>query len=602
MFTVFRKLHALLNPQERRRATWLLLLILGAALVEVVGVASVMPFVAVLSNPQVVESNAYLGILYEWFGFKERRSFMIVLGATVLIVFVASLALKALSTYAILRFSNMRSHAFSYRLLSGYMARPYVFFLGRNTADLSKTLFSEVNEVINGVVLPALKLLSGCIVAALVISLLFMVEPLLTLVVGAVLGGSFFGVYLLSRKTLKRFGKQRVAANTQRYVLANEALNGNKELRLLGREHSYLKRFEKASETFARNQAASKAMGDIPQFAIQAIAFGGILILVLYLMGRYGGLQEAMPVIALYAFAGYRLMPAFQEIFKNSTQLRFYHAALDSLHKDLTDAALVSSTVAPRPEESAQADRLQGDIELLNITFRYPGVEQTVINGLSLKIKAGSSVAFVGSTGAGKSTLVDLILGLLTPHSGEIRVAGRQLEASNLRSWQRNIGYVPQSIYLADSTVAENIAFGIPSDQIDYAAVERAARAAHIHEFIRDQLPEGYRTSIGERGIRLSGGQRQRIGIARALYRDPYVVVFDEATSALDNATEAAVMEAINELAGRKTVILIAHRLSTVKRCDAIFVLSRGRLDGVGTYDELIENNEAFSRMASGKA
>lgn len=601
MFTVFKKLYALLNHQERRRAALLFLLMLGAALVEVVGVASVMPFVAVLSNPQVVESNAYLSSLYEWSGIQGTRSFMFVLGALVLVVFVSSLTLKALSAYSILRFSNMRSHAFSYRLLAGYMAKPYTFFLGRNTADLSKTLFSEVSEVINGILLPALKIVSGCIVALLVISLLFIVEPLLTLVVGAVLGGSFFGVYVLSRKALKRLGKQRVAANAQRFVLATEALNGNKELRLLGREHSYLKRFEKASETFARHQAASKAMGDIPQYAIQAIAFGGILVLILYLMGRYGGLQEAMPVIALYAFAGYRLLPAFQEIFKNSTQLRFYHAALDSLHADLSDVALSPDDVK-HIESSSDVGRLKGNIELQNLTFRYPGVENAVINDLSLKIDAGSCIAFVGSTGAGKSTVVDLILGLLTPEAGKIQVAGQPLDAQNLRGWQRNIGYVPQSIYLADATVAENIAFGIPYEQIDHAAVERAACAAHIHEFISTQLPEGYRTGIGERGVRLSGGQRQRIGIARALYHDPDVVVFDEATSALDNATEAAVMEAVNELAGSKTVILIAHRLSTVKRCDAIFILTHGRLSGVGTYDELIANNEAFNRMASGKA
>lgn len=600
MFTVFKKLHALLNHQERRRAALLFVLMLGAALVEVVGVASVMPFVAVLSNPDVVESNAYLARLYEWSGIQEIRSFMIALGALVLAVFVSSLALKALNAYSILRFSNMRSHAFSYRLLAGYMAKPYTFFLGRNTADLSKTLFSEVNEVINGILLPALKMVSGCIVALLVISLLFVVEPLLTLVVGAVLGGSFFGVYVLSRKALKRLGRQRVAANTQRFVLANEALNGNKELRLLGRERSYLERFEKASETFARHQAASKAMGDIPQFAIQAIAFGGILVLILYLMGRYGGLQEAMPVIALYAFAGYRLLPAFQEIFKNSTQLRFYHAALDSLHADLSEVGFAPT--ARHIDNCSLTTRLNGDIELHGLTFRYAGAEQPVISNLELKIKAGSCVAFVGSTGAGKSTIVDLILGLLSPEAGELRVAGQPLDEKNLRSWQRNIGYVPQSIYLADTTVAENIAFGIPYEQIDHEAVERAARAAHIHEFISTQLPEGYRTGIGERGVRLSGGQRQRIGIARALYHDPDVVVFDEATSALDNATEAAVMEAVNELAGSKTVILIAHRLSTVKRCDAIFVLEKGRLNGVGTYDELIKNNEAFSRMASGKA
>lgn len=600
MISIYKKLRSLLDEKERRRAGWLFLLMLATAFVEVFGVASVMPFVAVLANPQVVETNRYLAQAYQFSGITEPRAFMLVLGTVVLVVFVTSLALKALTTYAVLRFSNMRSHAFTYRLLTGYMAQPYTFFLGRNTADLSKTLFSEVNEVINGVLLPALKVLSGFIVALLIISLLFAVEPLLTLVVGVVLGGSFFGVYLLSRRLLKKLGKQRVAANTQRFVLANEALNGNKELRLLGREHSYLRRFERASWAFASHQSASKALGDVPQYAIQAIAFGGILVLVLYLMGRHGSLQEAMPLIALYAFAGYRLLPAFQEIFKNSTQLRFYHAALDSLHDDLSAVQQAPSS-APRKASNEGEALLNGDIQLRKVTYRYPGVERPVIDGVSLNIRSGSSVAFVGSTGAGKSTVVDLILGLLTPEQGIISVAGQPLDVNNLQAWQRNIGYVPQSIYLADATVAENIAFGIPPEEIDHAEVKRAARAAHIHEFIDAQLPEGYRTEIGERGIRLSGGQRQRIGIARALYHDPDVVVFDEATSALDNATEAAVMEAVNELAGRKTVILIAHRLSTVKRCDAIYLLSHGRLGGVGTYDELMNSSETFNAMVSGK-
>ncbi|MGN2624129.1 ABC transporter ATP-binding protein [Stutzerimonas balearica] len=601
MFEVYKKLNALFNQQERRKVELLFLLMLGAALVEVVGVASVMPFVAVLSNPAVVETNPYLAALYQWSGMQQPRTFMVILGTVVLVVFVTSLALKALTAYCVLRFSSMRAHAFSYRLLAGYMAKPYIFFLGRNTADLSKALFSEVQEVINGVLLPALKMTSGCIVAVLVITLLFVVEPVLTLVVGAVLGGSFFCVYVLSRRLLKRLGQQRVEANRQRFVLANEALNGNKELRLLGRERSYLERFEKASFAYASHQSASKALGDVPQYAIQAIAFGGVLVLVLYLMAQYGGLQQAMPMIALYAFAGYRLLPAFQEIFKNSTQLRFYHAALDSLHADLFSVPQASTEDA-KVAFDAGMERLRGDVELCQVTFHYPDVDRPVIEDLSLKIASGSCVAFVGSTGAGKSTVVDLILGLLDPTAGEVRVAGRALNVESVSAWQRNIGYVPQSIYLADATVAENIAFGIPYHEIDQAAVERAAQAAHIHEFISAHLPEGYRTGIGERGIRLSGGQRQRIGIARALYHDPDVVVFDEATSALDNATEAAVMEAVNELAGSKTVILIAHRLSTVKRCDTIYMLNLGRLSGMGSYDELIKTNEAFNRMASGNA
>ncbi len=600
MFEIFSKLASLLDRSGRRRVGALFLLMLGAAFVEVLGVASVMPFVAVLANPDVVQNNPYLARAYDALGFQAPRAFLVALGSAVLTVFVSSLALKAVNTYAILRFSSMRSHVFAYRLLAGYMAKPYTFFLGRNTADLSKTLFSEVGEVINGVMLPALKIISGGIVALFVVSLLFFVEPLLTLVVGGVLGGSFLVIYWSSRRLLKRLGTLRTQANKQRFILANEALNGNKELRLLGREHAYLDRFEKVSYKFARYQALSKALGDIPQFAIQGIAFGGVLLLVLYLIGRYGGFQEAMPLIALYAFAGYRLLPAFQEIFKNSTQLRFYHAALDSLHGDLASIPSQPETILARRLPSIQ--RLTGEIMLDCVHFRYPGADRPTIEGLSLSIPLGACVAFVGSTGAGKSTVVDLILGLLSPERGELRVAGQPLTGENLHRWQKALGYVPQSIYLADATVAENIAFGIAPDNIDQQAVERAAKAAHIHEFIAGQLSEGYATGIGERGIRLSGGQRQRIGIARALYHDPAVVVFDEATSALDNATEAAVMEAVNELAGQKTVILIAHRLSTVKRCDVIYLLDQGCLSGAGTYDELAANNETFKRMVMGTA
>lgn len=571
------------------------LLMLGTAFLEMAGVASIMPFVGVLASPGIVENNQYLAMMNQWLGFENPRDFLVFLGAIVLALFVSSLAFKALAAYAVLRFSNMRSHAFSYRLLSGYLSQPYSFFLGRNTADLSKTLFSEVNEVINGGLIPALKVMSGSIVSVMIIVLLLFVEPLLTLVVGVVLGGAFASVYLVSRRYLQRIGKQRVAANQQRFRLANEALNGIKELRLMGREPSYLKRFHDASERFASYQASSKAMGDIPNFAIQGIAFGGVLVLVLYLMNRHGGLEGALPLIALYAFAGYRLLPAFQEIFKNSTQLRFYGAALDSLHADLASMPHSSPIEQGRDKQL----RLNGDIHLEDVCFQYASAAKPALSNLSLSIPKGASAAFVGTTGAGKSTVVDLILGLLEPGSGNIRIGPHVLQGANVQAWQRNIGYVPQTIYLADASIAANIAFGIPESQIDHQAVEKAARAAHIHDFIVGQLPDGYGTYTGERGVRLSGGQRQRIGIARALYHNPEVVVFDEATSALDNATEAAVMQAVNELKGEKTIILIAHRLSTVERCDTIFMLEHGKLCASGTYQELMSDGGAFSRLAS---
>lgn len=595
MLKTLKKIAAILRPRERVTAAWMFLLMLGSAAVEVLGVASVMPFVAVLATPGIVQSNAYLAALHQWLGVSDERTFLMILGAGVLFIFLASLALKAATTFAILRYSYARSYSFSYSLLRKYMSMPYEFFSGRNTADLNRIIFSEVNEVINGVLLPALKMLSGALIVASMFLLLLLVDPWITAVVSVALGGSFLGVYAISRRILGRLGTERAKANSRRFVTANEALSGIKELRLMGREAGYLQRFKEVSLRFARLQSTAKTIGDIPHFAIQGIAFGGILVLVLYLIGRFGTLEEAMPLIALYAFAGYRLLPAFQEMFKNGTQLRFYKAALDSLHADLTRSGGGGAKVEP-----GTGKPLQGDIAARGISYHYPGGDGPVVKNLDVVIRAGSCVAFVGSTGAGKTTVVDLLMGLLTPQAGELVVGGTVVTVTNVRAWQRNIGYVPQSIYLADASVAANIAFGIPEEEIDRLAVERAAKSAQIHDFVVSELAAGYDTEVGERGTRLSGGQRQRIGIARALYHDPDVLVFDEATSALDNATEAAVMEAVDRLAGHKTIILIAHRLTTVRRCDAIFLLSGGRLVGTGTYDELRASNEEFARMAAG--
>ena len=600
MFSVFKKISALLNPAERRRARLLFILMLVVALVEVFGVASIMPFVALLSNPEAVETNKYLAAIYAYFAFESTTQFLTILGALVFTLFLTSLALKALSTYAILTFSSMRSHAFSYRLLEGYLSSPYQFFLGRNTAELSKTLFSEVSEVVSGILMPALRLCSGGIVALMMIILLLVVEPVLTPLVGLVVGGGFAALYLFTRRYLQRIGELCVSENRARFIAANEALGGIKELRLMGREPAYLKRFGAASEQYARHQAISKATGDLPQFAIQAIVFGGALSLLIYLSMAGNKLQEALPLIALFAFAGYRLLPAFQEIFRNSTQLKFYGAALANLHRDLTLTSGYVGAQGARP--STDIVRLNGDIEVRDLSFSFPGSESNTLEGVNMRIPQGGCVGFVGTTGAGKSTMVDLILGLLEPASGSVAIAGVPLTSETLPRWQRNIGYVPQSIYLSDASVAENIAFGIEPDEIDYAAVEKAAKAAHIHEFIVDQLPEGYRTAVGERGIRLSGGQRQRLGIARALYHDPGVIVFDEATSALDNTTEAAVMEAVNELAGGKTIIMIAHRLSTVQRCSRIFLFNRGKLTAQGNYQELLSSSSEFAEMVRSSA
>jgi len=594
MLDIFKKLNALLSSRERTRAKLVFVLMLVMAFMETLGVASIMPFVAVLANPQIVETNYYISKIYNTLGFSSVDSFLFLLGILVFVLFVSSLLFKALTTYAITRFSNMRLHSMACRLLSAYLRQPYEFFLGRNTSDMGKSILSEVSQVINGVILPSMKVISGSIVAISLLGLLLIVEPLLSLGVAILLGGSYAFIYIFSRKLLKRIGEDRLLANKQRFIFLSEVLNGIKELKLLGREGAYMERFKDPSERHARHQATKNVIIALPRYAIQAVAFGGILLIVLYLIGQHESLDSALPYIALYAMAGNRLLPAFQEIFGNFSHIRFSLPVLESLYADLT---LKEKRGEPSKIKTSVPLYMKDNIRLDNVSYCYPDSGSFAIKSLSLTIPAGSSVGFAGSTGAGKSTTVDLILGLLSPSTGQILVDGQPLNSRNLRAWQDNIGYVPQSIYLADDTVAGNIAFGVSTDQIDHEALERAARTAHIHDFIVNELPHGYDTHAGERGIRLSGGQRQRLAIARALYHNPDVVVFDEATSALDNTTEAAVMEAIEDLHGSKTVILIAHRLTTVQNCDFIFYLDKGNLLASGSFGDLLKNNEQFRQM-----
>ena len=337
----------------------------------------------------------------------------------------------------------------------------------------------------------------------------------------------------------------------------------------------------------------------VPRFALEALTVGTLLSLILVLLLRNGGsISEIVPVLGVIAFSTMRLLSALQQIYHGLTSMRGASAILDQIVADFTSAP----TPVAVPNEPRPPLRLDHSLALSNVSFAYVTASGAAIRDLDLVIPAGTTVGIVGGTGAGKTTLVDLILGLLVPTAGEILVDGTTLVRENLRDWQSTLGYVPQSIFLTDDTIAANIAFGIPREEIDMAAVERAARTAALHDFVTTDLAAGYQTIVGERGVRLSGGQRQRIGIARALYRDPSLLIMDEATSALDNITERVVMEAVQRVRSEKTIILIAHRLSTVKTCDVIFLMEHGKLVAQGTYDALLAGNDAFRRMVAGEA
>jgi ABC-type bacteriocin/lantibiotic exporter with double-glycine peptidase domain len=411
------------------------------------------------------------------------------------------------------------------------------------------------------------------------------------LTVGAVLIAAYVSIYKLMSSFLSRIGSERVQANKDRFIALSEAFGAAKEVKMGGLEQAYISRFAIPAQTYAKRQASAQVVNQLPRFALETIAFGGMILLVLELKARSGNFASALPIIALYAFAAYRLMPALQQIYGAFTQLRFAGPTLDALHQDL-----MSLPPAERPPRSS-AMELKYAITLNNIQFSYPNTAQPAIKNISLRIPAHSSVGLIGATGSGKTTTVDLILGLLEAQQGTLEIDGQVINQTNRRQWQRAIGYVPQQIYLADDTVAANIAFGVAIKDINPLAVERAAKIANLHEFVMGDLSEQYQTIVGERGVRISGGQRQRIGIARALYHSPKVLILDEATSALDNLTEQAVIEAVRNLGNQITVIMIAHRLTTVKECDTIFLLDKGELKGVGTFETLTQSNALFLAM-----
>lgn len=598
MWNTLEKLSGILNSGDRKKVGLIIILMIVTAFVQTVGIASIMPFLAVLADPDLVKENSALQFVFIRLDFDSVDAFLYFLGITAFLIFTTGTILQAASNWVVTRFSQLQQYHLSRRLMADYLRRPYSFFLSRNSGDLAKTVLQETGEAVNGALLPAMQLLGHILLAATIVGLLVIAHPVLAISVAVAVSASYTAVYMLSRAWLDRTGKDRVLANRQRFTASAEAFAGAKEIRLLGRENEYLERYREPSQRLAMHQANAKLLTNLPVYAMEAIAFGGVLLVVLALMGGEGGVAHALPLIGLYGLAGKQLIPAVNKIFSAVAELRFNMPSVDNVLNDLGDR----EGSRPLPDATVTLSPLvpEHEIKVVDLTFRYAGADQPALKNVNLSIPARSTVGIVGASGAGKSTLIDLLLGLLDPAGGEIRVDDVVLGPSSIPLWQATLGYVPQHIFLADQTVAQNIALGMPENEVDQEAVERAARLANLHDFVINELPLGYKTSIGERGVRLSGGQRQRIGIARALYRDPSVLIFDEATSALDNATEQSVMDAIHNLSGQKTIFLVAHRLTTVKDCDRICVFSAGELVEAGTWAELICDGQHFKRLSAG--
>ena len=601
--SIIKKIYTILLPAERRKGYLLLLMVLIMAILDTAGVASIAPFIAVISNPDVVVSNVFLSGFYDFVGFSrvdnkpiDIEDFMFFLGVVVFITMLISTLFKAWTIYTLERYTQQCNFSLGHQLVSGYLRQPYSWFLNRHSSDIGKAILSEASAVISGALFPLMLIIAYGAVTLSIMALLFVVDPWLSMLVGSGLGGIYVITYLVLRRYLSDIGEDRVLANKERFKIVQEGFKGIKDIKIYGLENTLLGRFKGPSLRYAKHTATQHIIGKMPRFLMEILAFGGMLLVILYLMKSYDEFSEVMPILALYTLAAYKLMPSLQQVYSQITTLRFSISALNTLYDDLE--LLNQSNIEELPSEEVRPLGINQHISLSGINFQYPGQEVLAIDGISLNIPVKTTVGFVGSTGSGKTTIVDIILGLLQPNSGRIMVDNILINSKNIRAWQKTIGYVPQQIHLSDDTIAANIAFGHDSNSIDYDAVESAAKIANLHEFIVDKLPNGYRTKVGEQGVRLSGGQRQRIGIARALYYNPEVLIFDEATSALDSVTERLVMEAVHKLGQKKTIIMIAHRLSTVRECDCIFVLENGKIEGQGTFNELVKSNTRFKNMS----
>ncbi|MBL0937517.1 MAG: ABC transporter ATP-binding protein [Gemmatimonadaceae bacterium] len=587
-------LYGMLDGHERRRAFLVGAIMLVVSASEVAGVAAVLPFLSALANPAAFSQNKVV-IALGLDRFSSHPSFMLWLGTAFLAVLILSLILRGIGAWALLRFASNRNVSWSSRLLERHLHQTYPWYIQQNSSELTASVISEVDAAVTEGLMPSLQVISQALVSAFIVTTLILANPVLAFAVAATMGFAFWLVSAGFRNRLLLLGKDRIETYNERLRMAQDSFVSFKEIRLAGLESMTVARFLVPSERRAQLQVQAGMLGQIPALAMQALLFGGLLGLTLFLLATEGSISSALPIIGLYAFAAYRLMPALQRLFDELAKLRAAHHAIARVSESLR-----STTIDPDDNRALAASTFEHALDLRSVTLVYPGKVNPAVLDISLQIPAGSFVGIVGATGSGKSTLMDIILGLLPPTRGEILVDGRPLDSlAKCRAWQRNIGYVPQQIFLSDESIAANISFDSTGNSVDTEKLERAASLSCANEFI-EALPERYETGVGDRGIRLSGGQRQRIGIARALYHDPHVLVLDEATSALDNVTEGAVMSSIRHARANRTVILIAHRLSTVRSCDVIFVMEGGRLVASGSYDDLATSCGAFQLLLRG--
>jgi ABC-type multidrug transport system fused ATPase/permease subunit len=570
-----KKVFFIIGLANKKSFFLLLILILIMALIDVLGVTSIFPFIGILIYPDLIQTNSVLNFIYTQsnkFGVTNVKQFLFLFGVAVFLLIVLSILTRAVTQYIQVRYSLMCEYIIGKLLIKNYLYQPYIWFLNQHSSNLSKNILSDVQKLTNGIITPVLIIIVQSIFIFLLATILILIEPLIALSAFLVLGFSYVVIFYSIKKIIFLISLKKNTADQQRFKNISEIFGYLREIKIGGLEKLFIDIFQKHSRIYQKSDSLVQIISHLPRYFIEMIAFGGMILIVLILMVRKNDFLTIIPIISLYAFAGYRFIPAFQQVYNSIVLTASSRLILNDLYDNLVKlkSKRIINSIGIMPFKKS--------ITLNNVSFNYPGSKNAVIKNINLSIPIYSKIGIIGTSGAGKTTMIDLISGLIDPTEGTLKVDGNIINDRNKQRWQKNIGYVPQQIYLSDESIAANIALGVNQKNIDYKAVIEAAKIANIHDFVTQRLDKKYDTIVGERGARLSGGQRQRIAIARAFYHKPKVIIFDEATSSLDIHTEQLVMESVKNLKGKITIILISHRLTTVKNFDIIYVLENGRL------------------------
>jgi ABC-type multidrug transport system fused ATPase/permease subunit len=574
---IIRRVLFLARPYGRAKLAAVFSLSLAQALFQVIGITSIFPFLAIAADPERIRRSHFGTQFLSLFPPMENRQLLLVAGIIAIVALLLSNAVNLLSEYARTRYAQNFAHWLRVRLLRRMASQSYTYFLQRNSGDLLKKIMNDVTNYAGGVLLPLLDTVARVLTAVLLLATLFLVQPIIAISAAVILGGFYavtFQLLTRKRREVDENLKIHVAGS---YREANQMLSGIKPVKVHRAEEHFLARFAGHSAIMARMYARTPVLANSARYFVEPLAFGGLVVAVLVLAARGRDFSDILPNLGVMALAGYRLLPSLQLLYAQLTQVSSMRHAVDEVYDEFVAAETdksVPRAISTEPVTPARPFPWDTAITLCDVSYRYPGVSRSAVEGLSLIIPKNSSLGVIGPTGSGKSTLVDMLLGLYQPTAGEILIDGQLLTPARVPSWQASIGYVPQDIFLIDDTIARNVAFGLPDEKIDHTRLCEACVMAQILDFIEAELPDGFQTKVGERGIRLSGGQRQRIGLARALYHRPSLLILDEATSALDVATEAKLLEALRSLTGKLTMVVAAHRLSAVANCDQVVDLA----------------------------